>query len=322
MLQIALLAELNDCQFHSGQRLAEKLGVTRAAVWKSLKQLQEQFDLEIHAVSGKGYRLSAPIELLDRTYIQSTLAKTFKGWQVETFFSIDSTNQYLLDKAAQSDANHWIVFAEHQKTGRGRRGRHWVSPFGANLYCSLLYRIKQSAHGLMGLSLAVAVAVSRTLREVAGIEVQVKWPNDILYQNKKLCGILLELHGEHTGPTAIVVGIGVNMRLSEQNRKMIDQASTTIEEICEQTVSRNELAANLVKQVIAVMLDFEQRGLANLLVEWKKHDAFIDRPVSVQLGNKNIAGVCRGVDEHGALLVETDGQVQRYFSGEITLRAG
>jgi len=283
--------------------------------------LQEQFGLDIHSVKGKGYRLSAPVELLDETAIQAALTGSFRHWRVEIFFSLDSTNQYLLDKATHPDADRRVVFAEHQKAGRGRRGRRWVSPFGANLYCSLLYRLKQNAQGLMGLSLAIAVGVSRAIREVTGIDVQVKWPNDILYQGKKLCGILLELHGEQNGPTAVIAGIGLNICLSERDRLAIGQASTALMDILTQQVSRNALAIALVKHVITVMSEFEQQGLGNILVEWKRQDAFLDQPVRVVLGNKEVDGICRGIDEHGALLVENDGLMQRYFSGEISLRA-
>lgn len=319
-MQYALLVQLNDCQFHSGEALAKKLGVTRAAVWKHLKSLQAQFDIELYALSGKGYRLPEPIELLDKTHIDTALRKEFNDVYVETFLSIESTNQYLLSKVAQGETGTFVVLAEHQTAGRGRRGRSWVSPFGANLYLSLLYQIKQPAQGLMGLSLAIALAISRALHELMGINVQLKWPNDILYQGKKLCGILLELQGESYGPAAVVVGIGLNVRLSSEDKKQIDQPSIALQDIVANKVARNLLAIGVIKHVLSVMLEFEQVGLTRLLSEWQRQDAFLDRPVSVQLGNNVIEGISRGIDENGALLVEINGQVQRYYSGEISLQ--
>jgi BirA family biotin operon repressor/biotin-[acetyl-CoA-carboxylase] ligase len=174
----------------------------------------------------------------------------------------------------------------------------------------------------MGLSLAVAVAVSRAIRDVTGLETQLKWPNDILYQEKKLCGILLEVHGEYTGPTAVIIGIGVNVRLTEQDKTAIGQACTALEEISHGAIARNALAVALARQVINVTLEFEQSGLSGVLEEWRRGDVFQNRPVTLSLGQNTIHGICRGIDEQGALLVEQEGQVHRYFSGEMTLRAG
>ena len=320
-MQYALLTQLNDCQFHSGEALAKKLGVTRAAVWKHLQSLQSRFGIELHALSGKGYRLPAPIELLNKTHIESELKNDFRDLRVETFLSIESTNQYLLNKVAHGENGLCVVLAEHQTAGRGRRGRDWVSPFGANLYLSLLYQIKQPAQGLMGLSLAIAIAISRALSELVNIDVQLKWPNDILYQHKKLCGILLELQGEGFGPAEVVAGIGLNVRLSGEDKKQISQPSISLEEIVGGKIPRNLLASAVIRNVLSVLKTFEQTGLSGFLAEWRRRDAFMDQPVSIQLGNKSIAGINRGIDEHGALLIETDGQIQRYYSGEISLRS-
>lgn len=320
-MQYALLEQLNDCQYHSGETLAKRLGVTRAAVWKHLQTLQSRFGIELYAVTGKGYRLSAPIELLDKTRIHTALRKEVAPLRVETFLSIESTNQYLLDEHANGETDNMVVLAEHQSAGRGRRGRSWVSPFGANLYLSLLYRFKQPAQGLMGLSLAIAVAISRALKEIAAQDVQLKWPNDILYQGKKLCGILLELHSESFGPAAVVIGIGLNVRLSEQDKKQIGQPSIALEEMLADKISRNQLAISVIKHVMLVLREFEQTGLDGFLGEWQQQDAYLDRPVCVLLGSNKIHGISRGVDENGALLVESKGQTQRYYSGEISLQA-
>ena len=320
-MQYALLAQLNDCQFHSGEALAKQLGVTRAAVWKHLQTLQSQFGIELYAVTGKGYRLSAPIELLDKARIHAALSEEFNPLRVETFLSIASTNQYLLEEMSNAETGKVVVLAEHQSAGRGRRGRSWLSPFGANLYLSLLYRFRQPAQGLMGLSLAVAVAISRALQNVAAIDVQLKWPNDILYQGKKLCGILLELQSESFGPAAVVIGIGLNVRLSAQDKEQIEQPCIALEEMVENPLSRNQLAIAVIREVLRVLIEFEQSGLGGFQAEWQRQDAYLDRPVCVILGNTKIHGISRGIDENGALLVESRGQIQRYYSGEISLQA-
>ena len=320
-MQYALLEQLNDCQFHSGEALAKQLGVTRAAVWKHLHTLQAEFGIELYAVTGKGYRLATPIELLDRARIHAALSEEFDPLRLETFFSIESTNQYLLDQIARGQTDNAVVLAEHQTAGRGRRGRSWLSPFGANLYLSLLHRFRQPVQGLMGLSLAVAVGISRALREVAAIDVELKWPNDILYQGKKLCGILLELQSEGFGPAAVVIGIGLNVRLSAQDKQQINQPCIALEEIIETPLARNQLAISVIREVMHVLLEFEQTGLGRFQSQWQARDAYAGRPVCVLLGNTQIQGISRGIDENGALLVEVKGQIQRYYSGEISLQA-
>ena len=320
-MQYALLEQLNDCQYHSGQVLAETLGVTRSAIWKQLRTLQSRYGIELYAVTGKGYRLSTPIEILNKSCIQNAISSVSAHLRVETFFSIASTNQYLLDELATGETKTTIVLAEHQSAGRGRRGRNWVSPFGANLYLSLLYRFKQPAQGLMGLSLAIAVAISRAIHETVAVDVQLKWPNDILYQGKKLCGILIELQTEGFGPAAAVIGIGLNMRLSEQDKQKITQPSIALDEVVATPVSRNQLAIAVIKHVLQVLHEFETSGLHSILTHWQQLDANLDRPVCVLLGNQQIRGISRGVDENGALLVESKGKIQRYYSGEISLQS-
>jgi BirA family transcriptional regulator, biotin operon repressor / biotin---[acetyl-CoA-carboxylase] ligase len=189
------------------------------------------------------------------------------------------------------------------------------------LYLSLLHRFKQPVQGLMGLSLAIAIAISRALQEVAKIDVQLKWPNDILYKGKKLCGILLELQSESFGPAAVVIGIGLNVRLSEQDKKQIDQPCIALEEIIENPIARNQLAISVIREVLRVLSEFEQSGLGSFQAKWQRQDAYLDRPVCVILGNTKIHGISRGIDENGALLVESKGQIQRYYSGEISLQA-
>ncbi len=316
----ALLATLNDCEFHSGEHLAQQLGVTRAAVWKHLKSLREDFGIEVHAVTGRGYRLVRPVELLDKSLIQRSVRQQVEDMQVETFLNIDSTNRYLLETISTHVSPPRVVLAEHQTAGRGRRGREWISPFGGNLYMSLLYRIEQPGQGLMGLSLAVAVAIGRVLKEKFHTDVQLKWPNDILVEGKKLCGILLELQGENPGPVDVVVGVGLNVSLSDQVRKQIDQPCVALSDCTNTPVSRNQLAVDIICDIYSALQTFEESGLTSFLSDWQSWDCYNEKPVRLYLGNRIIEGQCRGIDEQGALLVEEQGQVRRFYSGEISLR--
>lgn len=323
----ALLIQLADGQFHSGTALGQQAGRTRTAVWKAIQTLQ-QHGLPIYSVRGKGYRLAESVELLDRAMILAELDKIEAGsiatellQQLDVYHDIESTNAYLLKAAKNDDYLMHACLAEQQKAGRGRRGRQWVSPFGGNIYLSLLWRVNAGASQLGGLSLAIAVAVMRALRAIGFDSAKLKWPNDILVKGKKLAGILLELSGEAAGPCAVVIGLGLNVRAASAEMYVIDQAWTDLETESGKLVSRNQLAAQLLYQMIIAVDEFESHGLRPFLKEWAANDAFGDCEVILKLPQGDVSGIARGIDENGALLLVTENGVQRYHSGEVSMRA-
>lgn len=316
-----LLTHLADGEFHSGPDLGQATGRSRSAVWKGIQSLQNT-GLEIYSVRGKGYRLAKPIELLNREQILCELADVVReavnGFDVH--HEIDSTNVYLMSIAKQGEDSGHICLAESQLAGRGRRGRQWVSPLGGNLYLSLLWRFQAGATALGGLSLAVAVAVMRALREIGLQEAVLKWPNDVLCNGKKLAGILLELAGEAGGPCSVVVGLGLNVRVPESQMASVDQPWTDLESALGKTVSRNTLAAKLLNQLIRAMRQFESQGLAPFLEEWSQWDVLAGNEVRLDLPTGSINGIARGVDDSGALLLSRNGELQRHHSGEVSVR--
>ena len=319
--QHQLLVKLSDGKFHSGEQLAAELNVTRAAIWKSIKTLQSEFELDIHAVTGKGYRLSHPIELLDKEVIIRYLKTHIINSEIETFLTIDSTNRYLMKKVLLADVQSHAVFAEQQTSGRGRHGRTWVSPFGGNLYFSVLYPFQRAPRDATGLSLAVGVAIVEQLEQLGIKNAKLKWPNDVLVEGRKLCGILLELHGESHGPLAVVVGIGINISMSENAANEIDQPWVSYESLTQGPVSRNQLAAEFLSNVLLALQEFELNGLESFRERWLQRDCYLNKKVKLQLGDREVVGISRGIDQQGALLLESQGQVQRYYSGEIRLRS-
>ncbi len=320
-LQYALLQLLGDGQFHSGEDLAKTLGVTRAAIWKQLKELQTQFQLDIHSVRGRGYRLVEAIELLDAKIIQQAWQTAYPNAKLNIMVSVDSTNQYLLQQTSDDLSSPAIVLAEYQTAGRGRRGKTWVSPFGNNIYLSMRYQFKQNVGQLMGLSLAVGVAVSRVLTKLGIHDIQLKWPNDVLYQGKKLCGILLEMQGESHGPQTVIAGVGLNIKLPNSVADSIDQPWIALDSIVSgMTLSRNELASQLIKEMLDSFVSFEQQGLTPFRQAWQQQDKVINKKVNLLLGERIVQGIARGVDEQGALLVETESGIQRFYSGEVSVR--
>jgi BirA family biotin operon repressor/biotin-[acetyl-CoA-carboxylase] ligase len=316
-----LLTILADGRFHSGTELGERLGCSRSAVWKTIHAVREA-DIEIFSVRGKGYRLAQAVELLHPDSIRAAMHPQARPWleHLDVQFELDSTNARLLEKARQGKMTGHACLAERQTLGRGRRGRDWVSPFGGNLYCSLLWRFGSGAAELGGLSLAVAVAVARALAEAGMAELSLKWPNDILCQGRKLAGILLEVAGEAAGPCHVVIGVGINIRMPAVAADEIAQPWVDMESLLGKAVARNRLAGGLLSQLIAAVREFETTGMAAFVEEWRSLDACAGREVVVQLAAGGVRGIAQGIDADGALLVAHDGALRRYHSGEVSLR--
>ncbi len=320
--QKKLIELLSDAQFHSGTELAKALSISRSAVCKQLKAVTE-LGLNINAVSGKGYCLDQPIQLLDRKKILQQLNPDVAELiaELEIHRCIDSTNRYLLEKAQTPQLNARVSVAEYQSAGKGRRGRTWVSPFGSNIYLSLLWRFQQGPAAISGLSLAIGVAVIRALAECGIQGVGLKWPNDIYWQNKKLGGILIEVTGESNGPCSAVVGLGMNFYLPHHMAKTIEQEWVDLTQILADDSSelRNTLVAKLLNQMIAVMHDFEHQTLAAYLQEWREYDCMRDKKVQIFWAQQTVEGTVKGINDEGLLLLEdAQGQIKPYASGEVS----
>lgn len=317
-----LLTILADGRFHSGTELGSKTGKSRAAVWKAIQSLQES-GLDIFSVRGKGYRLAEPMEILQQDQILEGMDREARSCldKLEVFSEIDSTNRYLLDIARQSEAGVQACLAEQQHAGRGRRGRRWQSPRSGNLYLSLLWRFPSDAGQLGGLSLAVGASVIRTLQEFGVPDPKLKWPNDILLENRKLAGILLELSGEAAGPCIVVAGIGLNVRAPAHRMSEVDQPWIDLATVMPEPPDRNRLAARLLSHLILVARQYEEHGFESFLHEWNAHDAYLNKEVILNLPEGEVSGIARGVDQSGALLLSREGKVYHYHSGEVSLRA-
>jgi len=321
-IKYELLRILSDGRFHSGQQLAEQLSVTRAAVWKAIKSLTVKFNLDVHSVPGRGYCLAKTFVLLDKNLIRNYMRHATPLLEFETHLSMVSTNQYLMQRATEAQPGPLVVFAEHQSGGRGRRGRTWVSPFSGNIYMSMLWKFRQVPLELMGLPLAIGVVVCRVLSQLGVNDLSLKWPNDVLCRGSKLCGILVEMHGESNGPYAVVIGLGLNVYMDDRVSDEIKQPWIALEEATTVEIDRNRLAAALTDQLLLTMRQFESDGLEAFLPEWRGLDAFMDKQVELILADQILKGKARGVDNQGALLLEQNGQTRRFYSGEISLRAG
>ncbi|HEX9686198.1 MAG TPA: biotin--[acetyl-CoA-carboxylase] ligase, partial [Burkholderiales bacterium] len=309
-----------DGGFHSGEALARSLESSRASVWNAVREL-EATGIEIYKVHGRGYRLPYPVTLLDRAAIERHLAPHAGKFTIEVRNAVDSTNTVLLQRAATGAPDGMVIAAEWQSEGRGRLGRAWHAGVGEALTFSLLWRSARGAGALSGLTLAVGVALARALGSAGAGSVALKWPNDVLWRKGKLAGVLTELQGDALGPTAVVIGVGVNVRLSEATRARIGQAAADLETACGAAPDRNRLLAGVLIELDRVLEAFGRDGFAAVRDEWQRRHAQQGRRVTLTLADgKRRSGRARGVAEDGALLLETGSGTQRFHSGEIGLR--
>ncbi len=323
--QKKILTLLADGEFHSGTELADLLCVSRSAICKQLSGLSA-LGIYHSAVSGRGYRLDKRLELLDKFIINGMLDEQNKALvsALEVHDTLTSTNSYLTECAQNNAESGLVCLAEHQSAGKGRRGRQWVSPFGSNIYLSILWRFQQDGiASTAGLSLAVGVAVIRALKSNGFTDVGLKWPNDIYWQGKKLGGILIEVSGEADGPCVAVIGLGLNIFLPEIQAQSITQAWTDLTEMSgEKPLFRNNLAGMVLNEILSVLNGYEIVGIKAYVDEWRSYDCLKGVLATLFIGQQQITGIIQGIDDNGLLLMEkTDGTLSAFASGEVSFSA-
>lgn len=320
MSEQRLLRIMADGDYHSGEELGESLGVSRTAVWKQIKKL-EGLGLNVDSVKGRGYRIPGGVDLLSEQQLLSSLSDGAKECLdcVEVLSVVDSTNALAMGRA-QTGIQSYLCVAEQQTAGRGRRGRVWQSPYGRNLYFSVVWSFQGGASVLEGLSLAVGVGVVNALSQLGVEGLGVKWPNDILYKDKKLAGILLEMTGDAEGPCKLVVGIGLNVSMAEAEAKKIDQDWINLSDISADLPSRNQILAAIINELMPILASYEEKGFSAYRQQFMALDAYSDRPVYIRQGARVVVGRVAGVDEAGALLMATDDGVEVFNGGEVSLR--
>lgn len=305
-----LLSLLANGEFHSGSQLADALALSRTAINNHIKQLQEM-GVDIYSVKGKGYRLAAPMDLLDKELIGPIPRGTLFVLE-----DVDSTNEYLLGKIGTL-ATGDCCLAEYQTQGRGRRGRQWVSPYGSAIYLSMYWQLGGGIAQTAGMSLAVGVALAEALDNLGHQQVSLKWPNDLLIGCRKLGGILIEMRGQFGEAADMVIGVGINVQLPEQQN--IDQPWINLNSQ-DGVVNRNALASELIKALQEALSQFEHQGLTPFLSRWDRFDRYRGKEVALTMGDKQVVGVCEGIDETGALKLKTDVGIELYNGGEVSLR--
>lgn len=314
-----LINALASGRFVSGQQLADELGVSRAAISNQVKALNGM-GLDIFKVRGKGYQLAQPITLLNKQEISTALAQLGVKNLVEVHTLIDSTNDYLMRKLPNQLSQGQVCIAEYQSAGRGRRGRQWISPFGSHIYFSYYHHLAQGMAGAMGLSLLTALAISDAISALYELDVELKWPNDIYYQGVKLAGILIDLEGQAIGACHSVIGVGLNLNMPKESAEEITQPWTDLQHHIAQQIDRNELVVAMIVALNTRLKQQEESGIVSMLEDWHSKDIYLNQPVKLITGDKEQKGICRGVNEQGALLFECNGIVKPVYGGEVSLR--
>jgi BirA family biotin operon repressor/biotin-[acetyl-CoA-carboxylase] ligase len=311
---LKLLALLQDGRFHSGEALGASLGVSRAAVWKQLQELELASGLSVHKVRGRGYCLETPLVLLDAEKLLSNPG----GWRSQVLESVDSTNAAAFRYLESGEKPPFFVVAERQTAGRGRRGRQWISPFAQNIYYSLLLRVESGAGQLDGLSLVVGLAVLAAIREAGVAGVGLKWPNDLLVAGRKVAGILLEISGDPADVCHVVVGVGINVNMRREDS--IDQPWTSLRNEVGELIDRNALINSLSAHLDHYLALHRQQGFQALCADWEAAHLWQGKEVRLSAGAQFIDGRVLGVDFRGALRLLVDGEERQYSGGELSLR--
>ena len=325
--QQLLLRLIADGRIHSGRELAEQLGVSRTAVWKQLKGLQ-LLGVGCDAIPGKGYQIKQKIELLEREAILANLQPEAIDAleELDIFWEIPSTNDFLLNGPAAASGKARACIAERQSLGRGRRGRTWQSPLGSGLYLSLAWQFVEMPRDFAALGLVAGVCVTRALAAVGVANVMLKWPNDVLVDEGKLAGILVEVRGEPDGPMRAIIGIGINCHVSHAMRDVVTTEGglrpVGISDLSTAgATSRNALAGVVLEQIIRGIAEFERAGFSSFAEEWQSRDALLGRDVDVRVGNAIVSGTVDGLADDGRLRVTTLSGVQYLAAGEVSLRS-
>lgn len=316
-----LLQLLSDGQFHSGVDLAHTLNVSRTTISKRIAYWQQQ-GLDIDVVNGKGYRLQQPIQWLNRQAIWHSFSEHTQALitDLDVQMQVSSTNDVVAQKLKQQQQSGMVCLAEMQQAGRGRRGRAWVSPPAGAFYGSVGWIFPQGFQVLEGLSLAIGVAVVEALASCGVEGLSLKWPNDILWQGKKLGGILIEMSAEVDGACYVVVGVGINLALPQNSKIHINQQAIDIKEITGQLADRQQITVTVLCHLIDLLASYAQHGFDAWRSKWQAYDALYGQQVQVLGLAQAIEGIAQGIDSTGAFLIQSTTGLQTISGGEVSVR--
>ena len=316
-----LIIILSDGMFHSGEDLGKKLDISRAAVWKKMLKIRN-LGIPLESKKGLGYRVIGGLDLLKKKNIYDNLSPIVKPLvsSLEVLSTTISTNTLARKNAENFDSSGSVILAEAQTEGRGRRGKSWISPYGCNLYLSIVWGFSGGIKEIEGLSLATACSVLKGLEKCGAENIELKWPNDLMHKKKKIGGILLEIVGDPSGYCQVIIGVGINVSMPETNSKRINRGWANTKKFLNSGVSRNDLATKIIEQILLLLFEYKKSGFSSYRDEWLMYDNSIGKKVKLIMMNNTIEGIVRGIDPSGGLILEVDGIKKTFSGGEISLR--
>jgi len=312
----------NRDKFLSGETISSFLGITRSAVWKHIKSLQQD-GFEIESRSGLGYRLVAIPEELDEVTLAETMKTKTMGKNIELHQSIDSTNNRARELALEGADEGTLIIAETQLEGRGRLGRNWVSPKGKGIWMSLILRPNLPPDQAPRITAMAAVAVRKALNKATGLNIGIKWPNDIIIDGKKVCGILTEMHADIDRIHYVVVGIGINVNMTQEDFPTdISSTATALRIALNRWVDRRQIIALVMEEIEEIYFKYlETRDFKQILDLCRQYSITLNRPVKVIGRDTTFEGFAIDFDEDGSLLVKKeDGIIVKVMSGDVSVR--
>lgn len=308
--------------FISGEKLSEELGVSRTAIWKHINTLREE-GYDIKSIPRGGYQLIKTPDILSQIEIQRDLNTQTLGKEIVHLSSLESTNNKAKDLALQGAPEGLVVISEEQTKGRGRRGRQWSSPRGTGIWMSILLRPNILPREAPKFTLLAAVAVAKGIREVTGLEAQIKWPNDILIHKKKICGILTEMSAELDSINYIIIGIGMNVNEREKDFPLeIQNKASSLALLKGEKVSRRELVTKILENLEEEYLKYiDKNEFHSVIDQWKNMSCTLGAQVKTINNKKEIKGIAVDIKEDGALIIQRDnGEIEEIFFGDVSIR--
>ena len=316
--EVLRLLREHPSDFLSGEEISHRLKVTRTAVWKRMKRLRA-LGYEIEASTRSGYRLIRSPDLLTPSEIKPILKTKWMGKTIHYFPTVDSTNSKAYELALNGAEEGEVVIAESQEKGRGRLGRNWFSPPFLNLYLSIILRPKIPPHQAPLITLMAAVATADAIRKFSGLAPSIKWPNDILLRNRKIAGLLNEIHSEMDRIHFVILGIGINLNMdAKMFLKEIRNGATSLKRETGEMISRKDFIQKLLQELEDWYTIFLKEGSTPVLEAWRKWAQIKGKPVKVTSFGETLVGVAVDIDSDGALILETkNGERKRVVAGDV-----
>jgi len=315
---LALLRE-DDRDYVSGEEISKRLGISRTAVWKHINELRRR-GYDIEASTKRGYRILSSPDVLYPWEIRPFLRTKIFGKKLVHFMELDSTNTEAKELAEKGAREGTVVVAEEQLKGRGRLGRNWHSPKGG-IWLSIILKPKIQPHRAMGTTLLCAAAVCEAVMKVTSLRVSIKWPNDLLIEGRKVCGILTEMKAETDLVQYIIQGVGLNANVDEEDLREVSETATSLKIMLGRPVDRKILLAEILYSM-ETMYDAYLRGdFGEVLKKWKKWNCTLGRHLTLKQGDREYYGLAVDVTPEGGLILEdSSGKRRTFYSGEVTVK--